>query len=353
MWVGPVAIPNDGAHPYHSANGIVVATTVESLIEDPIDQPQKAQSSAVRFFVSRVLQGIGVIWAAITAVFIAIHLTPGDTADTLLGENRNDPALRAQVTEQWGLDDSFIVQYLSYFGRLLTGDLGTSYTQYREVTTIFAEQLPATIKLASLSLLLVFVMAVGLAWLTAGQTGFARKVSQTLELIVLSTPAFWIGIVLLAIFSFNLGWFPVAGDDGIKSLMLPAIALAIPNGAYLTQIMRDGMDRALEQPFALTARARGLSVNQVKTHHALRHAALPTLTVGGMTAGALLGGTVIVESVFSRPGLGQITLVAVDNRDMPLLLGITFVSALIFVAISIFVDFLYAVIDPRLKARRR
>lgn len=342
-------------------NGVILATppvktvgdVTTKFVNDVGAPPEPKRRDTLRYFGSRILQGIAVVWAAITAVFIAIHLTPGDTVDTLLGENRNDPVLRAQVTEQWGLDDPFIVQYLSYFGRLLTGDLGTSYSQYREVTTIFSEQLPATFQLAGLALILVFGMAIVLSLLTAGQSGVSRKISQTLELVVLSTPSFWIGILLLTVFSFNLGWFPVGGDRGFSSLVLPAVALAIPNGAYLTQIMRESMDRALDQPFSLTARARGLSTTQVKTRHALRHGALPTLTVGGMIAGSLLGGAVIVESVFSRPGLGRIALAAVNNRDMPLLLGITLISSLIFVTISIIVDFLYAVIDPRLKARRR
>lgn len=256
-----------------------------------------------RLIAGRLAQGVAVVWAAITLAFVAIQFAPGDTVDTLLGENRDNPALRAQVTAEWGLDRSGVEQYLAYLGRLVRGDLGTSYSLYRPVGGLLAEQLPPTLALAGSGLTVAVLMAVLVSLLTSGRTGWGRRLSQGLELVVLSTPSFWLGMVLLAVFSFQLGWFPVAGASGPVSLVLPAFALGVPAGAYLTQVLREGIDKALEQPFSLTARSRGLAVGQVKTRHGLRHASLPALTVVGMMAGSLVGGAVIVETVFGRPAL--------------------------------------------------
>lgn len=330
----------------------MVTSTATAEPGVPAPPRPSAGRRLARTLAGRLAQGVVVVWAAVTVAFVAVQLAPGDTVDTLLGENRDNPALRAAVIAEWGLDQPAVVQYLSYLGRLLRGDLGTSYALYRPITDIFAEQLPPTLVLALTGLALAVVIAVTGSLLTSGRHGWGRTVSQAVELVVISTPSFWLGMVLLAVFSFRLGWFPVAGGDGLNSLVLPAGALGVPAGALLTQILREGIDRALEQPFALTSRSRGLTVGQVKSRHALRHASLPALTIVGMMAGTLVGGAVIVETVFGRPGIGQVAVAAIHAQDMPVILAVVLAVSIAFVLMSLVVDLLYTVLDPRLRQSR-
>jgi peptide/nickel transport system permease protein len=304
---------------------------------------------AVRRVASRLLQGVVVVWAAATLTFIAVQASPGETIDTLLGPNSQDPTLRAQVIEEWGLDHPEIVQYLLYFWRLLHGDLGSSYIEHRTVASLFAEQFPPTIELTLWAFAFAVVLAVALAVATSGRTRLGSVVSRFAELAVVSAPPFWIGMLLLAVFSFRLGWFPVSGSGGIRSVVLPAAAIGLPIGCFLAQVLREGLDRALEQPFALTARARGLGSLGVKLVHALRHATVPTMTISGLTLGNLLGGAVICEQVFGRAGIGQLAVNAINTKDIPVILAIALLAAIVFVVITTVVDLACLVVDPRLR----
>jgi peptide/nickel transport system permease protein len=174
-----------------------------------------------------------------------------------------------------------------------------------------------------------------------------------LELLFLSTPPFWVGILLLTEFSFRLHLFPVIGNRGIRSLVLPWITLALPLAGVLAIVMREGLDRALEQPFALTVRARGATERRLRLRHALRHALLPVLTISGVTLGQLLGGIVVIETVFARQGIGQVAVTAVEGRDFPVVIGIVVLAALAFVIINAAVDLLYRVVDPRIRAAQQ
>lgn len=291
------------------------------------------------------------VWAAATLTFIAVQLSPGETINTLLGPNSNDPVLRAQVIQDWGLDHPAVVQYLLYFGRLLRGDMGVSYIEHRPVSELLADQFPATIELTLWAAGLAVVLAVALAILTSRPARLGRAVSQFLELAVVSAPPFWIGMLLLAVFSFRLGLFPVAGTGGVRAVVLPALAVGLPIGCFLAQILREGLDRALEQPFALTAQARGMGLGAVKLVHALRHAALPALTVGGLAVGNLLGGAVICEQVFGRAGLGQLAVNAINSKDIPIILAIALLAAIVFVVITTLLDLVYLLVDPRLRGQ--
>ncbi|MDR1427638.1 MAG: ABC transporter permease, partial [Bifidobacteriaceae bacterium] len=301
----------------------------------------------------RLAQGALVVWAAATLTFIAVHVAPGDTIDTLLGTNANDPAMRAQVIREWGLDHPAIVQYLLYFWRCLHGDLGVSYVEHRPVASLLAEQFPPTVELTLWAFAIALALAATLALTTAGTSRIGRAISQFFELTVVSAPPFWIGMLLLAVFSFRLGLFPVSGSAGIRAVVLPALAVGLPIGCFLAQVLREGLDRALEQPFALTARARGLGRFGVKRIHALRHAALPTMTISGLTFGNLLGGAVICEQVFGRAGIGQLAVNAINTKDIPVILAIALLAAIVFVVITTTVDLLYLVVDPRLRGESR
>lgn len=300
----------------------------------------------------RILGALFVLWAATTLTFLAVHATPGDTVSLLLGENRDDPVLRARTIERWGLDHPLWYQYLVYLARIPTGDLGTSYSFSRPVTSLLAESIGPTLQLAFSAAIGAVLIAYLLTALTSTRFRRLRPISQVVELILLSAPAFWLGIVLLLVFSFKLGWFSIVDPDSPSALVLPALSLALPIGCYLTQILRDGADRAMEQPFSLTSRSRGLSAPQVHTRHALKHGTVPVITVLGLVIGSLIGGAVVVEQVFGRSGLGQIAVQAVTVKDIPLILGITLVATAAFVAASTAVDIIALAIDPRLRTAR-
>jgi peptide/nickel transport system permease protein len=295
----------------------------------------------------RVLSGLVVLWVAATAAYLALLAAPGSTVDTIVGDGADTPEIRARIIAEWGLDRPEITQYLSYLGRVAHGDLGRSYLLQRPVSDVIGAQLGPTVRLAAAAAVLGVVLALILALTT--RRPWARRVSSSAELVLVSTPPFLIGIVLLTVFSFRLGWFPVSGDDGVAALVLPALTLALPVAGVLTQVLRDGLDRALGEPFTVTARSRGLTEHAVVVRHALRHALLPAIALVGWLFGVLLGGAVIIESVFGRPGLGSVTLLAVTSKDMPVVLAVVVLSAAVYVLLNTVADLAYLVADPRLR----
>jgi len=293
---------------------------------------------------------LAVLWGAATISFIAVKLIPGDPVAILSGgENVVDEAERAVLIREYGLDQPLALQYARYLGAALAGDFGRSYQYRQPVTEVILEAAVPTLQLAGGAILLAISLALANALLTAGRRRTLRSVLSGLELTLLSTPVYWIGIALLALFSFRLQWFPVTGNAGPAALVLPIIALSLPIAALLGQVLRDGLEEALSQPFALTVRTRGVSETALRVRHGLRHAALAASTVTGTLTAGLLGGSILTETVFGRSGIGQITLQAIKTRDMPLVLGLVMMSALVFVVINLSVDAVYLVIDPRLR----
>jgi peptide/nickel transport system permease protein len=317
--------------------------------------PRAAATTSLRRFAvlaaRRVGSGIFVLWVAVSLTFVAVQLAPGDTVSLLLGENRDDPVLRAQTIERWGLDQPVWVQYLTYLARIPTGDLGISYTLRRPVADLIWTGIGPTFQLTAAAALSAIVLAVLGAVLTTAPIRGLRPFAAVVELVLLSAPPFWLAIVLLWGVSFRLGWFSIVQQDSWQALVLPTAALALPIGAYLTQVLVEGVERALTQPFVTTARARGISRFAARARHALRHAALPAVHLIGLIVGSLLGGAVIVEQVFGRPGLGQLAVDAVTVKDIPLILGIALVSTAAFIAVSTVVDLIGTAIDPRLRLR--
>ena len=304
----------------------------------------------MRAVLRRIVTGLVVLWAAATAAYLALLAAPGDTVDSIIGDGADTPLIRSQIIAEWHLDRPAVVQYLDYLWRAGHGDLGRSYLLQRPVRDVLAGQAWPTLKLA----LAAAVLGIGLALILAVTTRrpWARRVSSTTELVLVSTPPFLIGIILLSVLSFRFGIFPVAGDRGVAALVLPAVTLALPIAGVLTQVLREGLDRALDEPFAVTARARGLRASAVLIRHALRHALLPAVTLIGWLFGILLGGAVIIESVFGRPGLGQVTLSAVSSKDMPVVLAVVVLSAAVYVVLNTAADLTYLLIDPRLRGSR-
>jgi peptide/nickel transport system permease protein len=322
------------------------------MAEDSVrpGRAHQALGPVARFLLGRTAQAAVVLWGAATLSFLALHLLPGDPVSTLLGPMvAVTPQVRAQIVADYRLDRPMPVQYGEYLSRLLTGDLGTSYQQQLPVRAIIGQQLGPTLQLACCAAALGAAIAVGAALLTAGRSGPLRRAVESAELLAVSTPTFWLGILLLTLFSFHWRLFPVAGAGGPAALVLPAATLAVPMAGLLSQVLRSGLDAALEEPFVLAARARGLSRVAVRARHALRHALIPALTLGGWLFGGLLGGTVMVETVFARPGLGRVAVTAINAKDMPVVLGVVLVSAAGFVVVNTVVDLLYVAVDPRLR----
>ncbi|WP_405461363.1 ABC transporter permease [Streptomyces sp. NBC_00101] len=299
----------------------------------------------------RLGSAAAVLLGAATLAFLALQLIPGDPVSVLLGpSNSGSPEVRAEIAREYGFDRPVADQYLHYLGRLLQGDLGQSYQLQQPVRSLLTDQLWPTVQLALAALVLAVVLAVVSAVATAGRRPGFRAVASVWELISASTPSYWVGIVLLTVFSFRFHVFPVAGAEGFASLVLPAVTLALPLTGVLAQVLREGLEAALEQPFVVTARSRGVGLTAVRLRHALRHCAVPLLTLTGWLTGSLIGGAVLVETVFGRPGIGSLVLQAVSAKDMPVVIGVVLLSAFVFVVISTVVELLYPVIDPRLRS---
>lgn len=308
----------------------------------------------VRRFLVRLAGVIGVLWGAATLTFIAAQLMPGDPAQTILGGagSRPSPEQIAAVREQYGFNDPVLVQYLNYLGGLLRGDLGTSYILKQPVTGVITEQLAPTVVLTLTALVLSWVIAVPVTLLTAHRSRWLSSIGSGLEIFLAALPQYWLGIVLLVVFAFQLRLLPVVGDSGPEGLVLPALTLALPLAGYLGQVTRDEFSSAMEQPFAVTARARGMSDWGVRWRHALRHALLPGLTLSGWALGSLFSTAVIVESVFVRPGLGRLLVDAVTSKDMPVVIGVTLFVAAVYVLANLLVDIAFVRVDPRLRRTR-
>lgn len=308
----------------------------------------------LRTLLVKLLGALGVMLGAASLAFAAISLTGGDTALAILGgeEAQPSPQAIAQVRIDYGLDQPLPVQYLRYVGRLLHGDLGTSYRLNTPVTELIWQQLGYTVSLSLAAAGVSVLLAVVLATLTAGRGRRRNRLRQTvsgIELILTSAPGFVLGLLLLLLFAFRLRWLPASGSDGWRALVLPTLTLALPITPWLAQILRQELDDILEQPFIAMARARGMSEAAVRLRHALRHALVSLVTLSGFVLGTLLAGTAVVETLFARRGIGRLMVEATAGKDIPLVLGITLLSAFLYAVVHILVDASYVLIDPRLR----
>lgn len=292
-------------------------------------------------------------WAAVTVAFLALHLAPGDVITAASGDG-GDVSQRARIAHEWGLDRPLIVQYGHYLLDLLHGDLGYSFVQGDRVSHIlFGDQLWATVTLAGTALVVVVVVTPILAVLTAGRRGPLSGLVSGLELSAASAPTFWIGLVLIWVFAFTLRVLPVTSGTELQRLVLPGITVALPIAGVLSQVIRGGIERALEQPFAVTARARGVGPVRLRVVHGLRHALIPATTLAGWAISSLLTGTVVVEEVFGRAGLGTVTVDAVTAKDLPVVLAVALLTAAVYLGVNLVVDLALPLVDPRLKEGAR
>ncbi|WP_312802991.1 ABC transporter permease [Corynebacterium variabile] len=308
----------------------------------------------------RILYGVVIVWAAWTLTFLILYALPGDPVATMLSGSGQSDATPEQVDElrrQYGLDRSLPGQYLAALGGLLTGDLGSSYLTGESVTTSLAETLTTTLGLAVAALVLGGVVgtATAVAAATTGRSPRLRRLGDVLSglpVLGVSLPTFWVGLLLLQIFSFRLGWVPALGGTGPAGLVLPAVTLAVPVAATVGQVLQRSLTASWRQQFTTTYRAAGYTTGRLLTTHALRASLGPLLAVGGVLTGQLLGGAVVVETVFTRNGLGRLLVTSVSSQDIPVVLGVVTVSAVIFVVVNIITDLLLPVVDARTRTTR-
>ena len=303
----------------------------------------------IRFLGARLLYAGAVLLGVATLVFGLVHVA-GDPLAGLVPPG-SSPEQTAAIRRQYGLDRSLPEQYLTFLGRAVQGDFGDSWRQGRPALAAVLDRLPATLALtaAAVALALLFGGVVGLA---AG-TGRGRAVgagATAFALLGQALPGFWLGTVLILVFAVRLGWLPPSGLDGPSSLVLPAVTLAAYPAATIARLLRASLADTLRQDYVRTARGKGLPRAVVARRHALRNAVLPVLAFVGVQAGFLLGGAVVVESVFAYPGVGRLALGAVADRDLPLIQAFVVVVAAVIVGVNALVDLIARLLDPRLRS---
>lgn len=306
------------------------------------------------YILGRIGQALLVLIATFTVAFLLLQALPGDAVliKFLSSDMGLTPEQLADIRVSYGADGPLWEQYLHSLGNFLTGNFGYSIQAGVPVSASLAVNLPPTLQLAVLAFLVAAMLAIGLAALS-NVTGMAwlRAALQSLPSLFIAVPVFWLGIMLIQIFSFQLGLVSVISPGPVERLILPVITLAVPISAPLAQILMRNIDAVLAQPFVAVARAKGASHHWVLWRHVARNAVLPTLTIAGVLFGELLGGAVVTEAVFGLSGLGGLTQQAVGNQDIAVLQAIVVISATAFVSINLIVDLLYPVLDPRLGAK--
>lgn len=308
------------------------------------------------YIARRVGQGVLVLWAAYTISFLILYLLPGDAATVVAGagdQDAIDPELIARLRSELGLDRPLWEQYGIALAKAVTGDFGVSTQTGRPASDLLLASLPPTLALTGFAFGLAVVFGVALA-LSASLTRavWLRNLLAALPPIGVSIPVFWIGLLLLQVFSFGLRLFPSVGDAGFVSLVLPAVTIAIPTGAFIAQLLSRSLRATLGQPYVEIVRAKGASEARVVFGHALRNAVIPTLTMLGVLTGGLLSGAVVTETVFSRLGIGRLVVTAVNNRDVPVVQIVVVFAALVFVVVNLAVDLVYPLIDRRITLAR-
>ena len=310
---------------------------------------------------------VAVVLIIATFNFILVHAAPGDPAQVIAGQSGgSDEKLLSQIRAEYGLDKPYAVQLGTYLARILSFDLGYSYRQQRSVASLIGERVPATLLLTATSFILALLSGIILGTLAGVRAGkWSDTLLTVVSLLLYATPVFWLGLMLVLLFSVQLDWLPAFGyvtigvpltafermRDILWHLILPASSLAAVYLAIYARLMRSSVVEVTHQDFIKTARAKGLKQGRIIIRHILRNAMLPIVTVAGMQAGALVGGAVVIETVFAWPGLGRLIYDALLQRDYPVLLGVFLVMSVLVIVLNLLTDAIYRVIDPRVSAR--
>lgn len=301
------------------------------------------------YLVSRLMTAVWVIAGLSSLVFFLIHWVPGDPVEVMLGESAA-AADREALRHALGLDQPLLRQWGGFLSGVLRLELGTSLYERQPVLDLLQGRYPATLELATLAFLIAVAIAVPMGVVAAARRGTRWDLgTMGFSLLGVSVPNFWLGPLLVMVFSLALGWFPVSGRSGPLSVVLPAITLGTALAAIVSRMVRSSLLEVLGEDYIRTARAKGLSPYRVLVRHGLRNAWLPVLTVLGMQLGALLGGAVVTETVFNWPGIGSLLVESIQRRDYPVVQGCVLMISLCYVAINLVTDLLYAWVDPRVR----
>lgn len=302
------------------------------------------------YIVKRLMSLVPVLLAITLLVFVMIHLVPGDPVAMMLGEAGTSQAAVDQAREQLGLNDPLPTQYLRFLSGILRGDLGKSMLRNQSVTALILDRLPSTLVLTLTGLGIATLVGVVVGVLAAvRQNSMVDNVSMVAAMLGVSMPSFWLGLMMIFLFSLHLGWLPATGSGGFNRLIMPAVTLGYAAAALITRMVRATMLDVLNTDYIRTARAKGLGETAVRYKHALVNAMIPVVTVLGLEFGRLMGGAVVIETVFSRPGIGRLAVTAILSKDYPLVQGVVLVQAVIFLLANLIVDVSYAYIDPRIR----
>ena len=331
----------------------------------------------LRYLLGRIAATIPVVVLISLLVFLLIHAAPGDPADLLLSDEASAADI-AEARHRWGLDQPIYVQYLRFLANILSGDLGMSFKYADPVISLIGERLPATVELAIASMMIALLAGIPLGvWAGAKPNSWADNLGSTFGFFGISMPSFWLGIMLILIVSGHFNWLPSSGRntygiaqgsdsgfyilksllsgnikaawDGIKYIIMPAIALGTGMMGLVMRVTRSSVLEIMSEDYVRTARAKGLGENTVLWRHVLRNALVPVITVVGLELGTLLSGSIIVETVFAWPGSGSLLISAIQSRDYPLITGTVLTYTVAFVVINFAIDILYALVDPRIR----
>lgn len=306
-------------------------------------------STTVQALLRRLLLVLPVIWAVVTLVFLLIHIVPGDPVLNYLGE-RATPEQVAEMRHRFGLDLPLWKQYVNYWQQLLTGDLGVTFFDRRPVIDKILGRYPATMELALAALGVAVLFSIPLGVTAATHQGkLMDNIASVVALIGISLPNFALGPLMILLFAVKLRWLPASGVGGLSYLVMPAVTLGAALAAILTRMVRSSVIEELGQDYVKTARAKGLAEQVVIYKHVLKNGLIPVVTIVGLQFGVLLGGAIITERIFNWPGIGTLTIEAIDARDYPLVQGCILVIALTYVLVNTATDLVYRWLDPRIK----
>jgi peptide/nickel transport system permease protein len=301
------------------------------------------------FIGRRLITTLPVLWGVATLVFVVMRLLPGDPAALMLAEGGGSVEAIAELRAELGLDAPLPVQYTRYLFRLLRGDLGTSLFTHRPVVTTIVEQLPSTIELALVAMILAIGLGIVLGVVAAVRRGtWLDTLATTVSVIGVSVPVFWSALLLIWLLSLELRLLPATGQGGLAYLIMPALVLGFASSGAIARLVRASLLEVFDQDFINTARAKGLRERALLVRHALKNALIPVITIIGLQFGFLLGGTVVVETIFSRPGIGRLLVNAILWKDFPVVQGVVLLGALVYTLVNLTIDVAYAYLDPRI-----
>ncbi len=301
-----------------------------------------------RYFFQRLLLLLPTLLGALTLVFFLIHMVPGDPVEVMLGETAR-AADKEELRRSLGLDRPLLAQYRNFLTGLVTADLGRSLSEQSSVSALIRARIPATLQLTVCAMAVALLLSFSLALAAARRrASWIDRAALLFSLLGLSLPNFWLGPMLMIVFAIQLGWTPVSGRGGLGHLVLPSLTLGLGMAAILTRIIRAGLLQAMHDDYVRTARAKGLSETRVWLKHTLRNALLPVITIMSLQFGGLLAGAIITETVFSWPGIGRLTVQAIQARDYPLVQGCVLVIATSYLLVNFLTDIFYRLADPRI-----